>query len=253
MMEKFSPPFLLLLLAVVGIILSLAGCQSAAAGCGGAASFADMTVVRGVDYLPVAIGSRSAGRAITEADLGPAFDSITVSLGCSPPAQGNYSTRFPVGTKLYALKGYLPSFRLAVKQAQAILLLEAQRNPHATRGGELLDLDKKVHSIIVYKQGTPTAPIATIEDAKQVVVLIALLDEAPIRQGNNAGDTLDILEFHLSDGTFSSLLYDPKTGWTDKNILLPPAFATLLEKAGRSGATTLTLPQMWRTTNLLPR
>ncbi len=86
MMEKFSPPFLLLLLAVVGIILSLAGCQSAA-GCGGVASFADMTVVRGVDYLPVAIGSRSAGRDITEADLGPAFDSITVSLGCSPPAE----------------------------------------------------------------------------------------------------------------------------------------------------------------------
>lgn len=238
MMEKFSPPFLLLLLAVVGIILSLAGCQSAAAGCGGVASFADMTVVRGVDYLPVAIGSRSAGRDITEADLGPAFDSITVSLGCSPPTQGNYSTRFNVGIKLYALKGYLPSFRLAVKQAQAILLLEAQRNPHATRGGELLDLDKKVQSIIVSKQGTPTAPLATIEDAKQVAVLIALLDEAPIHEGNSVGDTLEVLEFQLSDGTFSYLRYDPKTGWTDKNILLPPAFATLIEKAGQSGSKT---------------
>ena len=147
----------------------------------------------------------------------------------------NYSTRLNVGTKLYALKGYLPSFRLAVKQAQAILLLEAQRNPHATRGGELLDIDKKVQSIIVSKQGTPTAPIATIEDAKQVAVLIALLDEAPIHEGNSVGDTLEVLEFHLSDGTFSYLLYDPKTGWTDKNILLPPAFATLIEKAGQSG------------------
>lgn len=232
-MGKFLSPHFLLLLVGLGIILSLAGCQSAA-GCGGVASFADMTVVRGIAYLPVAIGNRSAGRAITEADLNPVFDSITVSFGCSPPAKGNYSTRFDVGTKLYALKGYLPSFRLAVKQAQTILLLEAQRNPNAKRGGELLDLDNKVQSIVVYKQGAPTAPIATIENAKKVAALLALLDQAPIREGSNVGDTLDVLEFHLSDGTYSYLQYDPKTGWTDKDILLPPAFAMLIETAGVS-------------------
>lgn len=38
----------------------------------------------------------------------------------------------------------------------------------------------------------------------------------------------DVLVFHFRDGTISGLLYDSTTGWTQRGVALPSAFASLL-------------------------
>lgn len=131
-------------------------------------SVAQIAVVRGIDYLPgnsVPDYSR-VGSALTQAELGPVFDTInTFAGGCSQPTQGNFSTFLPAGTTLYTFKGYPPSFRLAVKQGtpvqnQPISLLEAIAHPHASKGSELMQLDH-VTSILLYPQSSPSSSPTT--------------------------------------------------------------------------------------------
>lgn len=230
------------LLATLGVLLGLVACQSGQVVCN--VSAAEMAVVRGIDYLPGnAFPSYSmAGSALTPAELGPVFDTInTAAGGCSQPTQGNFSTFLPVGTTLYTLKGYLPSFRLAVKQGtpgqnKPISLLEALFNPHASKGSKLMQLDH-VTSILLYSQSSSsssptTPPLATVRSPKQVTELVALFDQAPVRATSDTGSKSDVLVFRFSDGTLSSLVYDSTTGWTNRNVILPSTFASLLISTG---------------------
>ena len=228
------------LLATLGVLLSLAGCQSNYVSC----SVAEMAVVRGIDYLPgnVIPGYSMAGSALTQAELGPVFDTINTAVGdCSQTTQGNFSSFLSAGTKIYTLKGYLPSFRLAVKQStpgqnQPISLLEAISNPHASKGSELIQLDH-VTSMLLYPQSSPssspkTPPMAATRSPKQVAEVVALFNQAPMRATNATGSTFDVLVFRFSDGSLSSLVYNPTTGWTDRNVILPTTFASLLTSTG---------------------
>jgi hypothetical protein len=203
-----------------------------------------MAIVRGIDYLPgnAVPGYKMAGSALTLAELGPVFDTINTAVGgCSQPTQGNFSTFLPAGTTLYTIKGYLPSFRLAVKQGtssqnQPISLLEAISNPHATKGSELIQLDH-VSSILLYPQSSPsssptTAPLGAANSPQQVAELTELFDQAPVRAINDTGSTFDVLVFRFSDGTLSSLVYDPTTGWTNRSVILPTTFSSLLNGTG---------------------
>jgi hypothetical protein len=232
------------MLVSLGMLFGLAACQMGQQACN--VSVAQIAVVRGINYLPgnTVLGYGMAGTALTEANLGPVYDTINTSEGgCSPaPSQGNYSTYLAAGTQLYTVKGYQPSFRLAVKQAvsnsqQSITLLEAISNPHASKGGALMQLDQKVDSILLYPESSSssspaTPPLKTVSSPQQVAKLIALFDQAPVRAIAATGGTSDRLVFHFSDGTLSSLVYEPATGWTNRNVILPATFASLLTGAG---------------------
>jgi hypothetical protein len=230
------------LLAILGVLLGLAACQSDHVACN--VSVAQIAVVRGIDYLPgnSVPGYSMVGSALTQAELGPVFNTInTFAGGCSHPTQDNFSTFLPAGTTLYTLKGYPPSFRLAVKQGtpvqnQPISLLEAIAHPHASKGSELMQLDH-VTSILLYPQSSPsssptTPPLAAARSPRQVEELVALFDQAPVRATTDTGSTSDVLVFRFSDGTLSSLVYDPPTGWTNRNVILPATFASLLKGTG---------------------
>jgi hypothetical protein len=240
-MQKFVR-IILGLLAILGVLLSLAACQSDHVACN--VSVVEMASVRGIAYLPgnTVPGYNMAGRALTQVELGPVFDTINTAVGgCSQPTQGNFSTFLPAGTILYTLKGYPPSFRLAVKQGtpgqnQPISLLEALSNPHASKGSELMQLDH-VTSMLLYPHSSPssspaTPPLAAARSLKQVAELVALFDHAPVRATNDTGSTSDFLVLRFSDGTLSSLVYDPTTGWTNRNVILPATFASLLTSSG---------------------
>jgi len=214
-MQKFVRAALGLLVSL-GVLLSLAACQSGHVACN--VTVVEIAVVRGINYLPGndVPGYGVAGTALTQAELGPVFDTINAEVqGCTPlPTQGNFSSFLAVGTKLYTIKGYQPSFRLAVKQAtpgqnQPISLLEAVSNPYASKGSEVMQLDHKVTSILLYSQNgysssPATPPLATARSAQQVAELIALFDQAPVRATRDSGSTADFLVFRFSDAPFQA-------------------------------------------------
>jgi hypothetical protein len=224
------------LVASLGVLLGLVACQIGPKVC--TASLSEIAMVRGIDYLPgnTVPGSHITGTALTQADLGPVYDTINTAIqGCTLPTSGNYSTFLADGTQLYTIKGYQPWFRLAVKETvsgsqQSITFIEAVDNPHASTGGELMQLDDKVDSILLYPQSissTP-APLKTVRSPQEVAKLIALFDQAPLQPKTDTGVTQDLLVFHFRDGTISGLVYDPTTGWTNRGVVLPSTFASLL-------------------------
>jgi hypothetical protein len=231
------------LLAGLGVLLGLVACQMGQQACGDV-SLPERDVVRGIDYFPgnFVLGTNIAGAALTQADLGPVYDTINADIhACAPPPTGNYSTFLAQGTQLYTIKGYQPWFRLAVKEAASgstpsITFIEATANPHASTGGELLQLDNKVDAILLYPQSSlsssPTSPtpppLKTVRAQEQVAKLITLFDQAPLQAKQDTGSTSDVLVFHFRDGTISGLVYDPTTGWTDRGVGLPSTFASLL-------------------------
>jgi hypothetical protein len=230
------------LLASLGMSLCLIACQVGQLGQQACSrvSLPEMDMVRGIEYKPgnFVPGYDLSGAMLAQADLGSVYDSISVDIhGCPPPATGNYSTFLADGTQLYTIKGYWPWFRLAVKEtdssANQVYLIEAMDNPRATTGGELMQLDN-VDAVLLYSQEslrtTPTpSPMKAARSPQQVTKLIVLFDQAPIpaRKPGFKGQ-VDELVFHFRDGTISGMLYDPTTGWTQRGVALPPAFATLL-------------------------
>jgi hypothetical protein len=232
------------LVASLDVLLGLIACQIGQQACN-SIPLPERDVVRGIEYYPgnFVLGSHIAGAALTQADLGPVYDTIGANIhDCAPPPTGNYSTFLSEGTRLYTIKGYQPWFRLAVIEAASgsapsISFIEATSNPHARTAGELLPLDNKVDAILLYPHSSfssaPTSPtpppLKTVRAQEQVAKLIALFDQTPLQGTPDTGGTIDILVFHFRDGTISGLLYDPTTGWTDRgSVVLPSTFASLL-------------------------
>lgn len=230
------------LLASLGMSLCLIACQVGQLGQPACSrvSIPERDVVRGIEYIPgdAVLGYDLSGAALTQADLGPAYDVINLDIhGCAPPATGNYSTFLADGTQLYTIKGYQTWFRLALKETDSssnqVYFIEATNNPRATKGGELMQLDE-VDSVLLYSQdslrSTPTpSPLRAVSSPQQVARLVTLFDQAPIpKQPRSFESSPDVLVFHFRDGTISGLLYDSTTGWTQRGVALPSAFASLL-------------------------
>src|SRR5262245_44550049 len=87
----------------------------------------------GITYTRPPVGS---GRALNASDLGPVFATIHFKLDGNVQDPGYQSKDgdaafLPAGTKVYAVKGYKPTFRLAAYQNGEIQLYESDTNPHA--------------------------------------------------------------------------------------------------------------------------
>ena len=133
------------------VIALLMGC----AGCGlfqSAANIDWVNFVRfgGITYL----ASFNTGRELQSADLGPQFVAVRSRLEGNVH-DANYQTQdgdaafLDAGTPVYQVQGYAPTFRLAAYQDGKLTLFEADTNPHAKTGADLLDIGGKVQSIAV--------------------------------------------------------------------------------------------------------
>lgn len=92
------------------------------------------------------------GRTPTEDDLGPTFATVrfNVADNVDDPhyqLQDGDAAYLAAGTPVYSVKGYATTFRLAAQWAGQLSFYEANANPHATTGGDLLDVAGKVSSI----------------------------------------------------------------------------------------------------------
>lgn len=97
------------------------------------------------------------------------------------------------GTPVYSIPGYAPDFRLVVRYDNEWLIYEADTNPKARKGSDLLDIGGKVESISIDRK----TELASIKDQTQVNELILLILEAPVDQtASDAGSELYFLVFH---------------------------------------------------------
>jgi hypothetical protein len=136
------------------------------------------------------------------------------------------------GTRVYLVKGYSTTFRLVASSNNSLLLFEADTNPNAKKGADLLDLAGKVQYIGVNSEQDGTTELAAIKDPKQVTNLVSMVLGAPVDQNHaSKGGTRYFLVFHLKDGTAVTRAYFLDTGELARGILLPKAFGFAVEQA----------------------
>ncbi|MGE5335409.1 MAG: hypothetical protein ACM3N4_11960 [Nitrososphaerota archaeon] len=109
---------------------------------------------QGIEYL----ANSQMGREMQPADLGAQFATVRANVSTSScQAQDGCASYSEPGTPVYRVAGYASTFRLAVYQGDRIVLFEADTNPHAKTGADLLDIGGKVQSItITGDSGTAT-------------------------------------------------------------------------------------------------
>ncbi len=176
------------------------------------------------------------GRPLTESDLGPVFATVTFKLEGNVQNPG-YQSRdgdaafLDAGTKVYTVKGYSPTFRLAAHKNNAFTLYEADTNPHARKGADLLDIGGKVQYIGIVSDQDGVTELGAIKDPKRVAALVAMVLEAPIDQNRQGGHRQYFIAFHLADGTVVTRAYWLDTGELARGILLPKAFGLAIKAA----------------------
>ncbi|HEX5440111.1 MAG TPA: hypothetical protein VFW76_04460, partial [Ktedonobacterales bacterium] len=180
-----------------------------------------------------------AGRDIQQADIGPQFSTVrhTLSGTVNDP---NYQTEdgaaayIATGSPVYRVNGYAPTFRLAADRGGRYMLYEADTNPHAKTGADLLDIGDKVRSITVMDDsGTTQRTVATMSDPQKVTALVALLLAAPVDQTHETSDGPQyFLTFALTDGTQVVRAYFPASHDVERGVIVPDTFVSMLAATG---------------------
>jgi hypothetical protein len=136
------------------------------------------------------------------------------------------------GTPVYSLTGYAPGFRLVAKENQAFFIYEADSNPKAKNGSDLLDIGGKVAYISINSEIDGTTELAAIKEQTQVNDLIRMILEAPVDQESlKMGSERYFLEFHLNDGTTTKRSYWLDTELLSRGIQLPEEFGIAIQSA----------------------
>lgn len=139
----------------------------------------------------------------------------------------------PIGTAIYALRDYRASFRLAVETA-SIVIYEADTNPGARTGADLMDLEGKLVSVEVKSEATNSS--ANIDDRATVSTLAGLVLAARVNQSieppEGATDTYEIT-FHFRDGTWSTRRLWASAALLSRGIIVPHEFVQIVTKSLR--------------------
>ena len=177
------------------------------------------------------------GSRLSDSELGPvAFRTrFRVSGNVSDPhytLKDGDAAYLPKATRVYSVVGFSPRFRLAAERGGRIWLYEADTNPAARRGADLLDLRDKVTRIGVNSEQDGRTERGTISDAAAIahlvdLVLAAEVDQRP-RDGQGPGY---VVAFYLGDHEPVVRSYRLETGELSRGIMTPPAFGAALKLA----------------------
>ncbi len=136
----------------IGAILLLTLFWSVSCGSQGAVEWVNFVQFNGIQYLANYDTSLGLGRALQQGDLGPVFATVQFKLAGNVTTPGYHikdgdAGDLDAGTPVYTVKGYTPTFRLAAFRQGQLVLYEADDNPRAKTGADLLDIGGKVQSI----------------------------------------------------------------------------------------------------------
>jgi len=178
------------------------------------------------------------GRTLGDGDLGPVHATVRCSLRDKldpkrqEPQDGD-AAYLDAGSPLYRVRGYRPTFRLAARQDGRLVVFEADTNPRARVGRDLLDLQGKVRRISINSRADGTTELGVITDPEQVAGMIGMLLAGPVDQRiqPTAAQPVRLLAFHLLDGTATVRAYDPADRRVQRGILVPRRFGELVDAA----------------------
>lgn len=201
----------------------------------------DFVQFGGIRYLSVA---PVPGRTLTKDDLGPLFATIKFKLDGNV-FDPNYHAKdgdaafLAPGTKVYSVKSYQTTFRLAVYHNATTTLYEADSNSRAKHGGDLLDIGGKVRLISINDRENGTTQLAVIKVLQQVTSLVQMVLQAPVNQNlMKVGNKCYLIVFYLMDNTTTARSYCLDTAEMSRGIWLPKAFGEAVQQAlGKKGLT----------------
>lgn len=134
------------------------------------------------------------------------------------------------GTLIYSIEGYSPDFRLVAKVGAERYLFEADTNPNATKGADLLDIGGKVEYIRINGGMDGITELASIKKKSLVSSLVEMVLNAPVDQTvRSSGGSQLFIAFHLDDGTMVSRSFRPDSGVLERGILLPDEFSRTIK------------------------
>jgi hypothetical protein len=194
----------------------------------------DFVQWNGVTYVTAT--SPASTRAIEPA-LGPQLSTTKRKLDGnetdpSHKIQEGEAAFLEAGTPIYSVSGYRPAFRIGVKKAGATVIYEADTNPKAKNGADLLDLEGKVDHIGI-GDANNQLELGAIREAAVVAHLVGLILQAPVDQSAQpppAGPQY-FLTFHFHDGTQTVRAFWPSTGLLSRGILTSPEFGRAIQGA----------------------
>ena len=189
----------------------------------------------GITYLAKGswFGSMIANgeRAMTADDLGPELYRVAfrrVGYAGSYRYLDGDATYLNPGTPVYAVKGYVPEFRLATLEEGRVTLFEADTNPLATTGEDLLDIRGKVTAVRILSTDYARTVLGTIDEESQVERFVELVLQSPVDQEHRDHEgLLYFLDFRLADGTSVVRSFWLESGELWRGIMTDPIVASI--------------------------
>ena len=137
--------------------------------------------------------------------------------------QDGDATFLDPGTPVYAVRGYSPTFRLATLENGRATLYEADTNPSAKTGADLLDIQGKVTAIDILTDDDALTTLATIDEERRIERFVEMLPAAPVDQGSQDHDgPRYFLGIRLADGTAVVRAYWLESGELSRGVMTNP-------------------------------
>jgi hypothetical protein len=201
------------------------------AGCGGQGviiDWVDFVQWNGITYLAATGPAAAAGASAPALGAEVATTKRKLADNETDPhhrIQDGEAAFLAAGTAIYSLRDYKTSFRVAVKGATGIVIYEADTNPKARTGADLLDLDGKVDYLGI--RDDHNAELATIHDSAVVPRLVGLILHGPVDQSIQPppNGPRYFVAINFRDGTQTVRAFWPSTGLLSRGIIAGPEFA----------------------------
>src|SRR2546423_6641125 len=204
----------------------------------------------GVDYFG---GGTGVGRVLAEADLGPEHFRVKQMLsgeskGSDYRIADGDSAFVLAGEPVYSVKGYATTFRLAARHDGKLVLYEADSNPAAKTGRDLLDIEGRVVGIALVSGKDGRTILGRITDRTRIDELVRLVLSGPVDQDPRVASAAPrtplstpttaiqvrsygvFVAFELADGSATRRSYDIANGVLQRGISATGAFRSPVEE-----------------------
>jgi hypothetical protein len=191
----------------------------------------DLIQWNGVTYLAVPTSAAGLSAPALGAQLGTTTRKLADNETNPAYHLKNGDAAFlEAGTHIFAVGEYRPTFRIAVRTSGKTVIYEADTNPQARTGADLMDLRGWIGYIGLQGQDG-SSELAAIHDAAVISRLVELVLQGPVDEAIQPAGTQYFVAFHFRDGTESVRAVWPSMGLLQRGIIAGPEFGRIILSA----------------------